>query len=67
MQLLFIPEQSTWFRLEQNGNSLTLLLDTPIGPDVLQSNQNLVFSVLAHKGTLEGRTAIVISLTGGKK
>lgn len=63
--IFFLSEQSTWFTIEQNADVLTLLLATTLPQSVLESNRSLVFSVLARRGNLEGRTTIVILLSEG--
>lgn len=56
--------------METNGNSVVVVQDTSqkIPDDILESNQQILFTIVAKKpGTVGGRSAISIELPKGKK
>lgn len=60
-------DNSQFFRVVPNGNSVTIELNTTISLEVLENHEQLIFVIRADKpGSITARAAIVISLVKGK-
>ncbi|XP_061710283.1 uncharacterized protein LOC133520038 isoform X2 [Cydia pomonella] len=56
-------ESAAWFGVEWNGNSVTVVSTAPLPQDVLDSQHQLLFGVIAYKpNSINGRAAISIEL-----
>lgn len=60
-----LSEVDSWFSFTQNGNSITLIQIGEIPEDVLEENNQLLFTITATKPNATGIAVISIDLPKG--
>lgn len=60
----FLADNSEWFSLDQNENSVKVILNSTVPLDVLENKQQLVIVVTAQApGTATARATVIVHLS----